>query len=144
MIRLSSIVWLVLVALVGFGMFEVKYEVMDLEDTLARTNRSIVADEDAIHVLKAEWSYLSQPSRLEELSRRYLQLAPLNTAQVGQIDSIPMRPEAAPPAAVAGSASPPQAPARPGAPSSSQPSQPVKAPAATMTALANARMRTDQ
>jgi hypothetical protein len=108
MIRLSTILWLILVSAAGFGMFEVKYAVMDLEDTLAKTNRSIVADQDAIHVLKAEWSYLSQPSRLDELSRRFLDLAPMRTAQLGQLDSLPMRPAALPPLAAASATLPPQ------------------------------------
>ena len=92
MIRLGTVLWLILVAFVGFGMFKVKYEVMDLEDELTRANRAIVADQDAIHVLKAEWAFLGQPSRLAELSRRHLDLVPLGTAQLGQIDAIALRP----------------------------------------------------
>jgi hypothetical protein len=92
MIRLGTLLWLGLVAAVSFAMFEVKYAVMDLEDQLAKVNRAIVADDDAIHVLKAEWSYLAQPSRLDDLSRRFLALGPIGTAQLGAIDSIPLRP----------------------------------------------------
>ena len=111
MIRLATILWLALVVCAGFGMFEVKYAVMDLEDTLAKTNRAIVADEDSIHVLKAEWSYLTQPSRLEELSRKYLELKPMSTAQLGQLEMLPMRPAALPPEVMAGAT-----PARPATP----------------------------
>jgi hypothetical protein len=148
MIRMGTVLWLVLVALVGFGMFEVKYTVMDLEDELARTNKGIVADVDAIHVLKAEWSYLDQPSRLAELSHRFLDLAPLGTAQLGQIETIAMRPEAAPPTAVTVGtlAIPPVS--RPGTPAAAAPSPaatpksnpPAKAPLG-MTAMATAKPR---
>ena len=96
MIRPGTLLWLVIVGLVGFGMFKVKYEVMQLEDELTRTNRAIVTNGDAIHVLKAEWSFLSQPSRLDELSRRYLELAPIGTAQLGRLDAVPLRPSANP------------------------------------------------
>ena len=88
MIRLGTVLWLVLVAFVGFGMFKVKYEVMDLEDALARTNRAIIADQDAIHVLKAEWAFLSQPSRLAELSKRHLDLVPLGAAGIAAVAGI--------------------------------------------------------
>jgi hypothetical protein len=152
MIRVGTVLWLVLVAFVGFGMFEVKYTVMDLEDELARTNKSILADVDSIHVLKAEWSYLSQPSRLAELSHRFLDLAPLGTAQLGQIDAIAMRPQAVPPVAAADTilAAPPAS--HPGAPAPARPSPgptpraipPTKAPLVGMTAMANARLRTEQ
>ena len=107
MIRLATVVWLALVACAGLGMFEVKYAVMDLEETLAKTNRAIDADQDAIHVLKAEWSYLTQPSRLNELSRKYLDLKPMGTAQLGQLETLPMRPAALPPETVASATLPP-------------------------------------
>jgi cell division protein FtsL len=106
MIRLATVLWLVVVAFVGFGMFKVKYEVMDLEDELARANRAIAADQDAIHVLKAEWAFLAQPSRLAELSRRHLDLVPLGTAQLGQIDAIALRPGTQPPTADNGTPAP--------------------------------------
>jgi hypothetical protein len=99
MIRLGTIGWLLLVASAGFAMFEVKYTVMGLEDRLGHLDRAIQADEESIHVLNAEWAYLSKPARLDELQRRYLNLAPISTKQLGQIDSLPMRPSALPPAA---------------------------------------------
>ncbi len=137
MIRLGTVLWLVLVAFVGFGMFKVKYEVMDLEDELARANRAIVADQDAIHVLKAEWAFLGQPSRLAELSRRHLDLVPLGTAQLGQIGAIAFRPSAAPLAVAAGAPAPQTAP-------QATPAPPVpgsKPPLVAATTLANARIR---
>jgi hypothetical protein len=113
MIRLATVLWLVLVAFVGFGMFKVKYEVMDLEDELARANRAIVADQDAIHVLKAEWAFLGQPNRLAELSRRHLDLVPLGTTQLGQIGAIALRPGAVPLAADTSTPAPPAPGTRP-------------------------------
>jgi hypothetical protein len=134
MIRLATVLWLVVVAFVGFGMFKVKYEVMDLEDELARANRAIVADQDAIHVLRAEWAFLAQPSRLAELSRRHLDLVPLGTTQLGQIDAIPLRPGALPLATDSST------PARP-APASKPP---ITNPLIAAATLANAKTRTDQ
>ena len=134
MIRLGTVLWLVLVAFVGFGMFKVKYEVMDLEDELAHANRAITADQDAIHVLKAEWAFLAQPSRLAELSRRFLDLAPLGTSQLGQISAIALRPTAVP-VAVAGAAAPLTTPPTPG-------TKPSVVPPLRETAMANARVRT--
>ena len=135
MIRLGTVLWLVLVAFVGFGMFKVKYEVMDLEDELARANRAIVADQDAIHVLKAEWAFLGQPSRLAELSRRHLNLVPLGAAQLGQISAIPLRPSAVPLAASV--PAPPTAPPVPGG------KPPTAKPVVAPTTMANAKIRID-
>jgi hypothetical protein len=132
MIRLGTVLWLVLVAFVGFGMFKVKYEVMDLEDALARTNRAILADQDSIHVLKAEWAYLGQPSRLAELSKRHLDLVPLGAAQLGQVSAIPLRPSAVP-LAIATTGAAPTAPVPTSKP-------PIAKPLVTTT-MANAKMR---
>ena len=113
MIRLGTILWALLVAASGYAMFQVKYEVVQLEDELARVNRQIVADAEAVRVLNAEWSFLNQPARLDRLAKRYLNLGPIATAQLGHIDSLPRR-SPAPPAAVA-VAPPPPAPSLPAA-----------------------------
>ena len=100
MIRLGTVLWLLLVAASGYAMFQIKYEVMKLDDELARINRQIVASRESTRVLGAEWSFLNQPDRLDRLAKRYLSLKPIATAQIGSIDSLPRR-SPVPPAAVA-------------------------------------------
>lgn len=89
--RLSTWLWLGLVALVGYVMFQVKYQVMGLEDQLARVDRSIVADRDGLRVLNAEWSYLNEPTRLDRLRQHYLTLTPIGRAQLTSLDQVPFR-----------------------------------------------------
>lgn len=98
MIKRATLVWLLLAACAGTGLFIVKYEVQGLEDRLAATNHDVLDDLDAIHVLKAEWAYLNQPARLEDLGDRLLDMEPMTAAQVTTIDQIPLRdaPEGAP------------------------------------------------
>lgn len=122
MIRLSTLLWALLVGASGYAMFQVKYEVIQLEDQLGRVTHHIADDREQIRVLKAEWSFLNQPSRLDQLARRYLHLGPIATAQIGRLDTLPRRSDA-PSAAVAAAAPPPV------------PSLPAAAPR-----LANARM----
>ena len=141
MIRPGTVLWLILVAFVGFAMFKVKYEVMDLEDELARTNRAITADQDAIHVLKAEWAFLGQPSRMAELSRRHLDLTPLGTAQLGQITAIPLRPSAVPLAVVEAPALLGELPVPVTKPPAAKPS--VVTTTLAATTVANAKSRTN-
>jgi cell division protein FtsL len=111
MIRLSTIAWMLLVAVSGYAMFQVKYEVMQLEDELTRVNHQIAQSREAIHVLNAEWSYLNQPARLDQLAKRFLTLGPIAAAQVGRIDSLPQRPEVVAAGAVAAPAAEPAKPA---------------------------------
>ena len=95
MIRPSTILWIAAVILIGYAMFQVKYEVLQQEQQLARLDHAILKDREAIRVLNAEWSYLSQPTRLDQLAKRYLTLAPIGTAQLlSNLDTLPMRPAA--------------------------------------------------
>ena len=91
MIRPSTALWASAVIVVGYAMFQVKYEVMQQEDQLARLNRQIADSREAIRVLNAEWSFLTQPTRLSELTKRYLNLVPIGNAQLGSIEAIPFR-----------------------------------------------------
>ncbi|HEY0837952.1 MAG TPA: hypothetical protein VGE72_28815, partial [Azospirillum sp.] len=89
----SALFWLGLAGAAGAVLFQTSYEVQDLEETLASVNRSIVAEQEAIQVLKAEWSYLNDPTRLETLARTHLALRPTDARQfLASIDAIPMRP----------------------------------------------------
>ncbi len=85
------LVWLIMASAIGWGVYQVKYEVQRLETKLVRLNRGIVADQEMIQVLSAEWSYLNQPQNLEALSRRFLELEPMTGKQFTTIDQIPMR-----------------------------------------------------
>jgi hypothetical protein len=91
MIRGSVLFWFGLVLCMGAGLFQVKHEVQILEEELEHLNRAILADQEATHVLRAEWSYLNRPERLAALSRRHLEIAPLAAAQIIMIESLPLR-----------------------------------------------------
>jgi cell division protein FtsL len=84
--------WSLLAALVGFGLFHVKYQVQKLEDQLTRINRDIVREQEQIHVLRAEATYLNRPERIEQLAQKYLSnLAPPKPNQMSAIAQLPMR-----------------------------------------------------
>lgn len=96
MIRISAIVWIVVLALLGIGLFQVKYNVQIKERELRDVHRQIEANLGAIHVLEAEWSYLNDPLRLADLARRHTELAPTTPAQIGDFATLPDRIEDAP------------------------------------------------
>ena len=93
MIRLASLFWLALVAVTGFATFKVKYAVQDIEDALNKVRRHTVAEQQEIHILRAEWTSLNQPERLADLNRRLLSLAALAPKQLQRkIEDVPLRP----------------------------------------------------
>ncbi len=92
MIRPTTLAMLLLAASAGGLLFRVSFEVAELEDRLGGLNRAIVKEQESIHVLRAEWSYLNQPSQLAALAERYLDLVPLATEQIQTFAALPLRP----------------------------------------------------
>ena len=82
MIRNTTVLAILIVAVTGVALFYLKHEVTNLEDELKTLNRSIVAEREAVHVLKAEWSHFNDVGRLKGLSMRYLELRPTEPKQL--------------------------------------------------------------
>ncbi len=79
----ATILWIVMVGAMASGLFQLKYAVQAREDELAGLNRALIASEQAVHVLHAEWSYLNRPDRIAGLAARHLDLSPMTPEQVG-------------------------------------------------------------
>ncbi|MBF0354475.1 MAG: hypothetical protein HQL43_04475 [Alphaproteobacteria bacterium] len=91
MIRLVTVVWLVLALGGGVGLYLLKHEVQAMEARLTDMRRQTYADQQSIHVLKAEWTYLNEPARLKGLAQRYLGMEPMSATQVAMIGDLPRR-----------------------------------------------------
>lgn len=108
--------WILAGSITALTLFQIKQEVMDLEDEIQALHRDILRDQEAIHVLQAEWSYLNNPGRIAALAERHLQLAPIPAERVIGFDDLPFpgQPEEAPeaPAPVASQATLVTAPGR--------------------------------
>ena len=118
--RLATWGWLAAVGFAGFGTFEMKYQVAQVDEELGRVNRLIDADRDQLRVLSAEWSYLTQPARLDQLRQRHLALVPVTRAQLGSLDQVPFRSGETVGSPMA-SAPPPRAPSSPSQPAARLP-----------------------
>ncbi|NYZ15713.1 hypothetical protein HL658_24495 [Azospirillum sp. RWY-5-1] len=87
-----ALIWLGLAAVAGAVLFETSYEVQEMEEQLASLNRQIVHEQEAIQVLRAEWSFLNDPTRLENLARSHTDLRPAEARQFLALDVVPFRP----------------------------------------------------
>ena len=85
--------WCALAIVAAIVAFTIKYQVRELEEQLVATERAMDESREAIHVLKAEWSYLNRPERLAELAARYLDLQPMDPAQMTALADVPLRQE---------------------------------------------------
>ena len=89
--RLTGILGLVIAAVAALFLFVVKQEVRQMEDELRAAHRDILAQQEAIHVLETEWSYLNQPARIADLAKRHLGLGPISAARIVRLDDLPLR-----------------------------------------------------
>lgn len=89
MMRRSTALWLLLATCAGITLFLVKHEVQEREDRLNALHTEILANQEAIQVLKAEWSYLNRPERLERLVRELSEERPADRLQRATLDMLP-------------------------------------------------------
>lgn len=88
MTRLTIALTAVLALALSVGVFRITYQVDELEKQLHSLNKEILDEQETIHILKAEWSYLNDPSRLESLAKRYLDLKEMSGEQLVTFDSL--------------------------------------------------------
>lgn len=87
---------LALLAVSGFGLiaaslFIVENEVQGLKEDLNEIHRQLRADREAIHVMQAEWAYLTQPARIALLTKQNLpDLVPQQSKQYYSIEGAAM------------------------------------------------------
>jgi hypothetical protein len=93
LIRFVSAISVGLLVLVSFELYNGVHRVKAQEQQLQSLKTQISRESEAIRVLKAEWSYLNQPDRLQALARRHLALAPTGASQIVVLASLPIRGE---------------------------------------------------
>ncbi len=89
--RLTGVLGLVVAAIAALFLFAVKQEVRRMEDDLRAAHRDILDQQEAIHVLETEWSYLNHPARLSDLAKRHLGMQPISAARIVSLETLPLR-----------------------------------------------------
>lgn len=91
----------VMVAAAAFT-YRVKQQAENQLSEINKLQTQIRLEADTIDVLKADWSLLTQPARLQKLTEIYqsqLQLQPVTARQILTLDELPVRPVTLPDAA---------------------------------------------
>ncbi len=91
MSRGLSLIALLLLAVVSFGLYQLSYEVQRLEEELIELNRALSQERETIGVLQAEWSYLSRPDYLQDKAQRLLQMRSTTAKDIATIEALPWR-----------------------------------------------------
>ena len=92
MMRVLNI--LVIAALVSAAayVYKTKFESTRQAERLAKVRMEIRQEQDAIASLRAEWSKLDTPSRIQALANRHLSLKPIDPRQFDALRNLPDRP----------------------------------------------------
>ena len=89
--RMISVVTFTLMLVVSYGFYQLQFQVEASRDKAATLEHQIALDEKNIKILHAEWALLSSPKRLQTLSNKFLELAPIDPAQIRTVDELAMR-----------------------------------------------------
>ena len=84
-----TILSVVLVGAVSYGLYQLSYEVQQLEKDLGTLNKNITENKETIRILKAEWTYQNRPDVLQALAAKYLPLLLIAPYQVASITDVP-------------------------------------------------------
>jgi hypothetical protein len=94
-VRIVNVVLIVAMVAGAVVTYNLKHQTEKAANRVARLHAGIAKEHEAIAFLKAEWSMLSQPARLQQLIARYqehFKLEPFAANQVATLDEIPIRP----------------------------------------------------
>ena len=91
MTRVASVLFILTAVSAALFLFHIKQQVRELEEELGLVQRDILHHQEAIHVLRTEWSYLNRPARIAELAERHLEMKLLAARQYVGFEEIPFR-----------------------------------------------------
>nr|WP_321456323.1 hypothetical protein [uncultured Cohaesibacter sp.] len=92
MSRLINFLLLFAVLVGAFWLFQVKHQAKEEGEKIAALQEQIKDEEDALLLLKAEWSYLNRPQRIQKLAEEYqdtLGLKTIEPYQIGDLKDVP-------------------------------------------------------
>jgi len=98
MMRLINICVIGVLVLAAADVYKIKFESTRQAQRVAKLRMQIRHERDALAALRAEWSRLDNPARVQELAGRHLALKPIEAWQFDKLDNLPQRPPALVPA----------------------------------------------
>ena len=91
MTRVAAFLFFLTAAGAALFLFHIKQEVREMEKELGIAQSDILRHQEAIQVLRTEWSYLNRPARIAELAARHLDMQQLTARQFVSFGEVPFR-----------------------------------------------------
>ena len=92
MIRLLNICVIVALIVAAVYVYKIKFESTRKAEQVARLRLDIRREHDAVADLRAQWSKLDTPLRIQDLAHRHLTLKMIESRQFDLLDHLPERP----------------------------------------------------
>jgi cell division protein FtsL len=92
LIRLLNICVIVALVFAAVYVYRIKFESTRKAEQVARLRLDIRHEHDGIAELRAQWSRLDNPIRIQELTQRHLTLRMIDSHQFDALDHLPERP----------------------------------------------------
>src|SRR5437763_6478675 len=91
MVRMLNILAIVSLISSAIYAYTIKYETIFHAETIAKLKYEIRAEQDKINILRAEWTHLTRPERVQALAAKFLDLRPIALNQIVKPDALPAR-----------------------------------------------------
>lgn len=90
--RLLHLLMIGLLVAAAVYVYEIKLDSALQAERLAKLRGELRKERDAIAALRAEWTKLDNPVRIQGLAQRHLTLKPMDSGQIDTLDKLPERP----------------------------------------------------
>lgn len=90
-LRMLNLVVIAALILAAAYVYRIKFDSTVQAERLARIRSQVRHERDTIAALRAQWSELDNPARIETLAKRFLPLKPIAPTQFDKLDNLPDR-----------------------------------------------------
>jgi len=91
-LRILHVLSLLILVGSAVAVYKVKYDTTYEVQRIAKLRSEIRSEQERIALLRAEWTRLAAPQRVQELATRHLNMKPLDVAQVRDLSNLPEKP----------------------------------------------------
>jgi cell division protein FtsL len=91
-LRILHVLSLLILVGSAVAVYKVKYDTTYEVQRIAKLRAEIRSENERLALLRAEWTRLAAPQRVQELATRHLNMKPLDVAQVRDLSNLPEKP----------------------------------------------------
>jgi cell division protein FtsL len=92
LVRLLNLIVVAALVVAAAYVYKIKFESTLQAERVAKLRSEIRKERDTIAALRAEWSQLDSPSRIQGIAERHLTLKPVEATQFDTLEHVPERP----------------------------------------------------